>query len=864
MRVAAEFGAATWRVCWATSYTFEPAFFEAFLVRRLGDPPLNVTVFADARRLSDTWGRLGPHDGWRVPGLNRRYLVRGVELPGAAFHAKTILLGREKRGVLLVGSGNLGIDGLENGHEVYTRIASEDEPGAFATWRDWMAGIVARVDDPLVRERWGDLRAQLPWLVAAEHGASGFVTSARRPIAEQLLDGVGAPIDELHVSAPFFDHDLAALTALLAATRPRRLVLYVGDRTSVDGRRLLDVLGRDAADVVARRYVFARDGRPAFVHAKLVAAIAGPRARILAGSANLSRPALLRVAGEGNIEAGVIREVDAAWARGMFNAHPGLALEDLPLDRLADLSLLSTSEAPAFPIRLLAATRQADGAIVLRTAPAPSDDVRLTDGIAAVAVRGDRSDPIAGGNGLQLVWLVGADGEPLSNRVPVDDPAELTRVLVAHDVAGSDRPRELDLLDRELPFYRMLQDLHEEAVFDVDDTPARARVDDARSSGDEEDPGTATFWERYFREELGRDPRVRQYSGANGATPLFLDDVGMLLLQMLHRVPVQPVVHVVEDPVAPGDGDGPDGGAGYRWANWQRLRVRGYNVLARWAAALSDPRIRWFGEFAPVRHYAKLLGALATAWPHARMPDGPERWLTADQLGRLAETLFGAFVRSARGPGYLASVDDATRVQALAALRKQGAPEVAAAIAYCVLYRANTATYFAWQPFLVPALDLGLFAPDDGAAALASDWLGLAVPPERLAQTLEHVATYLDDEHWCADAARRWGLADVTLARSGNPHVPWDLLVAGASSIRGDPRLVPLAAAALAYRRTDALRLRADGDLLVVALGETLLGSVAGQRVESAAPVFLEDLRELEAQGIGLGALLGAATAVAS
>ena len=27
-------------VCWVTTYTFEPAFFEAFLLRRLGEPPL--------------------------------------------------------------------------------------------------------------------------------------------------------------------------------------------------------------------------------------------------------------------------------------------------------------------------------------------------------------------------------------------------------------------------------------------------------------------------------------------------------------------------------------------------------------------------------------------------------------------------------------------------------------------------------------------------------------------------------------------------------------------------------------------------------------------------------------------------------
>ena len=95
MRVADVFSAARWRACWATTFTFEPAFFEAFLLRRLGDPPFNVVVLGDSQRLAKTWGEIGPHDSWRVPGLNQKYLVRGVSLPGRAFHAKTILLGNE-------------------------------------------------------------------------------------------------------------------------------------------------------------------------------------------------------------------------------------------------------------------------------------------------------------------------------------------------------------------------------------------------------------------------------------------------------------------------------------------------------------------------------------------------------------------------------------------------------------------------------------------------------------------------------------------------------------------------------------------------------------------------------------------------
>lgn len=105
-------------ICWATTYTFEPAFFEAFLLKRLGDPPLNVVVVADFAKLSELWERLEPQDS-RLRAANRRYLIRGATIPGgAAFHPKTLLVASKDHGVLFVGSGNLGLAGVEQGREI--------------------------------------------------------------------------------------------------------------------------------------------------------------------------------------------------------------------------------------------------------------------------------------------------------------------------------------------------------------------------------------------------------------------------------------------------------------------------------------------------------------------------------------------------------------------------------------------------------------------------------------------------------------------------------------------------------------------------------------------------------------------------
>lgn len=325
MRVLADFSA-RWTICWVTTYTFEPAFFDTFMARRLGDPPLNVVVLADQDRLARTWHDIGPGERWSIRGANRSYLIRGVSLPAGVFHPKTILLANDREGVLLVGSGNLGFDGLDRGNEVYCRFHSTnpDDLAAFGAWREWVNDIVAFVDEPMLRMRWGALLGPLRWL-PSDATDSRFIANWRRPLLEQLVDGPLSPAEELHYAAPFFDADLTALSALVGATRPGKIVGYFGQPTSVNGRKLattLEALGRPHEEFLVNP--------PAFVHAKLFAVIDQDEAAVLSGSANASAPALLRTALTGNAEAGVITRMDAASARALF----------VPLDRsLAPLGL---------------------------------------------------------------------------------------------------------------------------------------------------------------------------------------------------------------------------------------------------------------------------------------------------------------------------------------------------------------------------------------------------------------------------------------------------------------------------------------------------------------------------------------------
>src|SRR5260370_3657919 len=83
MRITpAEFFAPRWTCFWATTYQFEPPLFEQFLFRRLGDPPLNVTLLLDADKLAETWAAMAGGEQWRVQRGGGEYIVRGGK-PGS-------------------------------------------------------------------------------------------------------------------------------------------------------------------------------------------------------------------------------------------------------------------------------------------------------------------------------------------------------------------------------------------------------------------------------------------------------------------------------------------------------------------------------------------------------------------------------------------------------------------------------------------------------------------------------------------------------------------------------------------------------------------------------------------------------------
>ena len=302
-----------------------------------------------------------------------------------AFHPKTYLLGNASEGVLLVGSGNLTMGGVERGNEVFSafRSTNPDDVGSIHGWRQWMDGIVERLADEEVTYRWLRLRRECGDWLEGDTAGSRFIGTGERSILDQFADGIDGQVDELHVMAPFYDRDALALKALLDRFRPARLHLYLGARTSVHGPALAAVVSGFDGQVSLLEI-----DPLEFVHAKLVGIVAGDYGRLLVGSANLSQAALLG-AGESwaNVEACVAVELSADETRQAF-LPPDHCWRETSLDRVTELEFSGDDRPPGFPVQLKAAWPEPDGRVTIDAAGTIPADAELTAGGEGQPIKG--------------------------------------------------------------------------------------------------------------------------------------------------------------------------------------------------------------------------------------------------------------------------------------------------------------------------------------------------------------------------------------------------------------------------------------------------------------------------------------------
>jgi hypothetical protein len=285
------------------TYGADLAFLEQDLWRKLGRAR-NRILLADDLQLAAAL-----HDaadaGTPLRHLNVNYVAAPITNPKAA-HAKLILLTGPDAGLLLVGSGNLGMNGYASQGELFCQYQYQpDDPAhlaAFHTTRELLDGLAARgylnaTAGRHLTKMWADTA----WLYAAPPDPQRPV---RHNLDLSLLDQLvaettGDAVDELVVHAPFYDEHCLALQRLLNDLSPRRVTVLVQQHeTSVDANALTTVL--EGHQTMVRTAAAPIDGT--YLHAKFILVRQHRRGVLLQGSPNLSLAALCRTDPAGNLE----------------------------------------------------------------------------------------------------------------------------------------------------------------------------------------------------------------------------------------------------------------------------------------------------------------------------------------------------------------------------------------------------------------------------------------------------------------------------------------------------------------------------------------------------------------------------------
>lgn len=576
--------------------------------------------------------------------------------------------------------------------------------------------------------------------------------------------------------------------------------------------------------------------------------IAGERGWILSGSANLSHAALTLKAGRGNVELAVFTELAAADIRAAF-LPPDVGSEERLLESLSDLSFdLDGDEPDQRPVRILGATQLGDGKVFITTDAAIETEWRLADhdGLEQLVSEGHRATTIKRLNG-PLVHLVDGDGSAISNRVVFDDLVALARVLQTGDDNDAARPVELGLADLDSPLGQALLFLHRNVVMDIDEGAglgggSDATRDETAAATEDED-----LWHRLEREKLGRDPRAGTYDRLLGHRvglgPGVAEPLVELLEAMRDRAPAEPMTQGLAGSVLQLIKSRVGGGA--HWSTTARIRVRTRNVLRRWAAAQTDPRLSWVDPLAPVGNLTMVAAVFGRLWSNNANPEFPKK-LTDEDLDDLWARWFQPFVGSGQGGGWLdrMSQDDERLTSALAG---DFARNVTALCWLSIRPGPNhRRRVVEWQPYLRAAFDWDLVDVDSTTAEFLAS-AGFDISAAEIEDDLLRSLEFIDDELWCERTTQALGLGDLALeASASEQEVSLRLRVAGVADPLHDPRLPSLIVAACQYRSAEAVALFAsDNDWRVVfAEGEPIayMANLDSRLIESES----RDLEALE------------------
>lgn len=296
-----------WENLLILTYGADIPFWENSLWRELNGSSRNIIILADGNQYLKEMSQCA--DSGLAHYLNKKYIFDGIFVPHAA-HGKFILLTSPDSGRLLVGSGNLGIQGYASGGELFTKYEYDpdkpDKLSAFIGIKNYLDFLIEeKLISDISSQHIQKMYSDSPWFYSKTKGSTTPVRSNwEKSFLSQLDETIGnEPLLKLWAFAPFYDKECKALSEIIRTLKPKELILLLQPKyASVDPGALERVLSEYSGKYSIRSVHPKNVSENTFLHAKLIIAETQEREICLQGSPNLSYVAMINSGSYANHE----------------------------------------------------------------------------------------------------------------------------------------------------------------------------------------------------------------------------------------------------------------------------------------------------------------------------------------------------------------------------------------------------------------------------------------------------------------------------------------------------------------------------------------------------------------------------------
>jgi len=777
------FSRGRWQHVIFLTYSFDLPFFEAFLLPMLVQNGSQfITVVADAGWLAERLTIWLERD--QIHEAGKKYLLCSVKVAGA-FHPKVILGASKSGGTVLVGSGNISSYGMAHGGELFTAVEWHGQQVPSLAREAWelfnSISNSIHIDDRFA-QRVGELANAISEMLVPPKQRL-----LRHNLTEALLTQLRRempflPVTDLLLWAPFADRNLGAIRELVCQLQPGHVTIAVQPGvTNIDGVQLMAI----AAELSSTQWDFVELIQKAplenqFIHAKgILITLATGKDILLAGSPNLSTPALLRTVREGNLEVALL--IEGRSLRDWLFPDSLISLgKSVDLDKL--LWRASTiSEQGKSQITLLGASLEGATLTATYSGICPSTLQICLDNSECLI-------PLTNQNGLltalkpegsipRIVKLIWDGGE--SNAVIVNQPQRLME-FTRQKATPPSLPLERLISGGDAEWATFLEKLSQLCIIDSYDlvrlTGGLSRLTFEEEAKEAEHPVTPEELSDIDFKAIVLN-RVSHSSGASlGAlsiysSPYRIDEV-VAYFKMLLDLQQQRLVTPEITPDSDESGfDLPENRlhAVQPLPIGRRIRLLLQHRMRRFINGLRTPA---FYQTIPhnqvVKNYVWFLNVIELAWKHSRYANSVI--FSADTYGDLCYELLSAFWGNDLEEGYWSSLDERQRIEAGVILIENEADALTMASTSRLLNEIRYRT----APFVIARIDsmanaIGLLNVETAERALVY----LEQPerdPATLVQQMKETHKYFSWDRFLQNLCNKHQLRGAKLKGMGFQH----------------------------------------------------------------------------------------------